>query len=165
MERIESFQIDHTRLQRGLYVSRQDSLAGGGVATTFDIRVCRPYFDYVLDGAAAHTIEHLGATFLRTRSFFADRVIYFGPMGCHTGFYLVIDGKLEVEDVKGTVREMFAWMATFEGPIPGGTEQECGNADYHDVTEARRVAHQYYNEVLLSLDESNTVYPKNDIHE
>lgn len=158
MEQIKSFQIDHTKLQRGLYVARQDKMDGHTV-TTFDIRVCRPYFEQTMDAPAIHTIEHLGATFLRTMSYVSGKVIYFGPMGCQTGFYLIVDGKQEVGDVKGVVREMFAWISTYEGQIPGASKKECGNADMHDLTEARRVAHQFYNEVLLNLDETNTVYP------
>lgn len=161
MEKIKSFQIDHTKLQRGFYVSRIDpSLPDGDhVVTTFDIRICRPYLDQPLDDCAIHTIEHLGATFLRTKGFYANSIVYFGPMGCKTGFVLIIDGRHNVDEVKGTVREMFAWMATYEGPIPGATMKECGNKDLHDLTEARRVAHQYFNEVLCNLDETNTVYP------
>jgi S-ribosylhomocysteine lyase len=161
MEQIRSFQIDHTKLQRGIYVSRVDTLRPSGDAhvTTFDLRLCRPYFDEPLDVCAIHTIEHLGAVFLRTKSYFANDIVYFGPMGCRTGFYLIVDGELSVEDISGTVREMFAWMATFDGPIPGATQKECGNADSHNITEARRIAHQYFNEVLFSLDETNTIYP------
>ena len=160
MEQIRSFQIDHHRLARGLYVHRQDKVGTDGIVTTFDIRICKPYLDFTMDGAAIHTIEHLGATFLRTRSYYADRIVYFGPMGCRTGFYLVVEGDVTVEDISGTMREMFAWMATYEGLVPGATTEECGNADFHDLGEARRIAHQYYNEVLLQLDGTNTVYPK-----
>lgn len=162
MDKIKSFQIDHTRLQSGLYVSRFDPAREGAdhVVTTFDIRICKPYHDQPMDGCAMHTIEHLGATFLRTKSYYADSIIYFGPMGCRTGFYLIIDGKLDVEDVKGTVKEMFAWIATYDGPIPGSTVQECGNAEFHDLQEARRIAHEYFNETLCNLDETNTIYPE-----
>lgn len=165
MEKVSSFQIDHTKLQRGLYVSRQETFDdehGGHTVTTFDIRVCRPYFEQTMDACAIHTIEHLGATFLRSKGFYSKRIIYFGPMGCQTGFYLVIDGKVGVEDVKGTVREMFAWISTYEGPIPGNTKKECGNADMHDITEARAIAHRFFNETLCNLDETNTVYPMAD---
>lgn len=162
MEKISSFQIDHTRLLAGLYVSRIDPAKedAGHSVTTFDLRICRPYRDQPMDGCAMHTIEHLGATFLRTKGYYADSIIYFGPMGCRTGFYLIIDGELDVEDVKGTVREMFAWMATYDGPIPGATVQECGNVEMHDLPEARRIAHRYFNEVLCCLDETNTKYPE-----
>jgi len=159
MERIKSFQIDHRRLDRGLYVHSQDSVGSDGVVTTFDIRVCKPYSDFTMDGAAVHTIEHLGATFLRTRSFFSDRIVYFGPMGCMTGFYLIVEGNVGVDDISGSVREMFAWIATYDGPVPGATEEECGNCEYHDIDEARRIAHCYYNEVLLHLNADNTAYP------
>jgi len=159
MEKIESFQIDHLKLERGLYMHRKDSVGSDGVVTTFDIRICKPYLDFVMDGAAMHTIEHLGASFLRSKSFYSDRIIYFGPMGCKTGFYLVISGDLGVEEISGTVREMFAWISVYEGLVPGATTEECGNAEYHDINEARRIAHQYYNEVLLHLDGTNTVYP------
>ena len=162
MEKIKSFQIDHTRLERGLYISRIDNAVPGGAVcvTTFDLRFCKPYHDQPMDASAIHTIEHLGATFLRWKSYYADKIIYFGPMGCQTGFYLVVAGELTVQDIAGTVREMCAWIATYDGPIPGATEKECGNAALHDLTEARRVAHQYFNEVLCRLDETNTIYPQ-----
>lgn len=160
MERIESFQIDHTRLQRGLYVSRKDTVGDKAVVTTFDIRMCRPYFEQPMDAAAMHTIEHLGATFLRTKGYHADSIVYFGPMGCQTGFYLIVDGDIGIDDVKGMVREMFAWISTYDGPIPGATKKECGNADMHDLYEARRLAHEYFNGTLCNLDETNTNYPE-----
>ena len=165
MEQIRSFQIDHRRLERGLYLHRQDTVGDGGVVTTFDIRVCKPYCDFTMDGAAMHTIEHLGATFLRTESFYAGRIVYFGPMGCGTGFYLIVEGDVSVEDISGTIRAMFAWIATYDGPVPGATEKECGNADFHDLDEARRIAHGYYNEVLLHLCANNTAYPADDNNE
>lgn len=164
MGQVSSFQIDHTRLQRGLYVSRQDTVGEATVITTFDIRMCRPYFEQTMDAAAIHTIEHLGAEFLRTKSYYAPDILYFGPMGCQTGFYLIVAGNLSVEEIKGSVREMFAWIATYDGPVPGSTKKECGNADMHDLTEARRIAHQYYNETLCNLDETNTVYPQENQH-
>ena len=161
MELIESFQVDHTRLERGLYISRVDHACPGGAVcvTTFDLRLCKPYHDRQLDVRAIHTIEHLGATFLRTHSYYADKIIYFGPMGCQTGFYLLVAGEPSVHEISGTVKEMCKWIAAYEGPIPGATELECGNASMHDLTEARRVAHQYFNEVLCNLDENNTIYP------
>ncbi len=162
MEKIRSFQIDHTRLDRGLYVSRIDAEQpnGGHIVTTFDIRVCKPYSDAPMDAAAIHTIEHIGATFLRTESFFSESTIYFGPMGCQTGFYLIIGGNHSVDEVKGTVKEMFSRIAVFDGTIPGSSETECGNASFHNLPEARRIAHKYYNEVLCSLDKTNTIYPR-----
>ena len=164
MEQIKSFQIDHTRLQRGLYVSRVDPQrpVSDFRVTTFDLRMCRPNFDQPLDACAMHTIEHLGATFLRTKSYFALDIIYFGPMGCRTGFYLIVAGEPTVNDIAGTVKEMCAFIATYDGPIPGASVSECGNAGLHDLQEARRIAHQYYNEVLCNLDETNTIYPKQE---
>ena len=157
MEKIESFKIDHRSLKRGLYVSRVDRLKES-VTTTFDIRMREPSKRNPLDGAAMHTIEHIGATFLRNSSFLSERTVYFGPMGCRTGFYLVIDGECSVEEIRGTVKALFRYISVFDNDIPGMSPEECGNFLYHDLIKARAAAFEYFNEVLCFLDESNTTY-------
>jgi S-ribosylhomocysteine lyase len=137
---IPSFQVDHTRLKRGVYVSRVDRV-GDQAVTTYDIRVVRPSWATAMDGAAAHTIEHLGATILRNGPI-ADRVIYFGPMGCLTGFYLILSGEPEVEKVADLVRGVFTQIRDWkdEDGIPGAKIGECGNPMYHDLGRARLTA-------------------------
>jgi S-ribosylhomocysteine lyase len=123
MDTIPSFTVDHNTLMPGLYISRRDL---NNTLTTFDLRFKQPNKEPAIDTAALHAIEHLGATFLRNHANWRDRVIYFGPMGCRTGFYLI----LNVSDVKGVlhlVRDMTKWIANYTGAIPGGTAKECGN--------------------------------------
>ena len=141
MEKIASFQVDHTRLLPGLYVSRRD---GGDKTpvTTFDLRFTRPGKEPVMDTPAIHTIEHLGATFLRS-SPRKDEIIYFGPMGCRTGFYLVMFGCLEAKDVLPLVRETLAFILGFAGPIPGATAKECGNFREQNLDMAKYYARRY----------------------
>ena len=126
MEKIASFQVDHLRLLPGLYVSRRDQF-GGTVLTTFDLRLKQPNQEPVIDQPALHTLEHLGATFLRNHPVWKDRVVYFGPMGCRTGCYMILEGSLTSSDVLPLVREMLAWIAAFKGAIPGAAPAECGN--------------------------------------
>ena len=126
MEKIASFTIDHLKLLPGVYVSRKDKV-GQQVITTFDIRMTRPNFEPVLNTAEVHTIEHLGATFLRNDSEFKDKTIYFGPMGCRTGFYMVLAGDYDSKDVVELVTKMFIFMKDFEGDIPGACAKDCGN--------------------------------------
>ncbi|MDR0388729.1 MAG: S-ribosylhomocysteine lyase, partial [Spirochaetaceae bacterium] len=118
MEKIASFQIDHLRLLPGLYVSRKDRF-GQTVLTTFDLRFKQPNREPVIDMPALHTIEHLGATFLRSHQAWSQRIVYFGPMGCRTGFYLIVEGSLEPKDLLPLIKEMSAWILAFDGPIPG----------------------------------------------
>ena len=126
MEKIASFTIDHLKLLPGVYVSRKDKV-GQQVLTTFDIRMTRPNFEPVLNTAEVHTIEHLGATFLRNDSEFKDKTIYFGPMGCRTGFYMVLAGDYDSKDVVELVTRMFIFMKDFEGDVPGACAKDCGN--------------------------------------
>ena len=130
MEKIASFTIDHLKLLPGVYVSRKDKV-GQQVITTFDIRMTRPNFEPVLNTAEVHTIEHLGATFLRNDSEFKDKTIYFGPMGCRTGFYMVLAGDYDSKDVVELVTRMFIFMKDFEGDVPGACAKDCGN--YLDI--------------------------------
>ncbi len=161
MEKIASFTIDHLRLIPGIYVSRKDAdPVKGGVVTTFDLRMTAPNREPVINTAPLHAIEHLGATFLRNDEEWKDRVLYFGPMGCRTGFYLLLFGDLEPADIADLVRRMFEFMAAFEGEIPGARPEECGNWHDADLVGAKWWADRYLANTLTKLDESNTVYPQ-----
>lgn len=159
MEKIASFTIDHRKLKRGLYVSRKD-IVGNETVTTFDIRMKEPNKEAALNVAAVHTIEHIGATFLRNHKRYAGKTIYFGPMGCLTGFYLILKGDLDSEDIVPLAQEMFKFISEFEGEIPGATEVECGNYRLMDLPQARVDAGKFQTEVLLHLDESQLAYPQ-----
>ena len=144
MERIASFSVDHTKLEPGVYVSRSDADEKTGcVTTTFDLRMTAPNREPVMDTAAVHAIEHLGATFLRNDAEWKDRVIYFGPMGCRTGFYLVLFGVYEPADVADLVLRLFEFARDFEGEIPGATPRDCGNYTFMDLEAARAAAAAY----------------------
>lgn len=135
MERIASFTIDHLNLEAGLYVSRKD-MRENVTVTTFDMRVTAPNKEPVMDMPALHTIEHLGATFLRN-SDIKDDIVYFGPMGCRTGFYIVLFGNLESKDIYETVISMCDFILNFEGDIPGATPKECGNFSEQNLNMAK----------------------------
>lgn len=154
MEKIQSFKIDHLKLKRGLYVSRRDAY-NGACATTFDLRFTLPNREPVMDMPAVHTIEHLGATFLRN-SAQAEKVIYFGPMGCRTGFYLVMFGSLNCGDVLSLVLEMCNFITGFSGPVPGATPAECGNYSEQNLAMAK-----YYTQIYQKslTEEKNFTYP------
>lgn len=159
MKKIDSFKIDHTRLKPGLYVSRYDSVGLFGKLTTFDIRFKAPYKDKPLTPAVAHTIEHLATTWLRS-SALKNSIVYFGPMGCLTGFYLIMKGKLCVRDVQRPLVSLFLWMSNFRNVIPGATKKECGNYMLNDLEFAKKEAYKYLKEILCSLNRDNTMYPK-----
>ena len=142
MEKIESFKVNHELLKRGIYVSRKDYDGDNVIATTFDIRIKEPNREPVLNIAELHTIEHLGATFLRNSSR-KDEVIYFGPMGCRTGFYLVVFGKQSAEDVYPLVLEMCDFILGFEGEIPGAKPEECGNWSEQNLNMAKYYIRRY----------------------
>lgn len=158
MERIASFSIDHRKLKRGIYVSRQDSI-GKETITTFDLRMKVPNHEAVLTPPAAHTIEHIGATFLRNHTTHKEKTIYFGPMGCLTGFYLVLKGDLRSREILPVIREMFLHIADFEGDIPGATPVECGNYSMMDLGSAKKEARTYLEETLLNIDDAQLIYP------
>jgi len=158
MRRIDSFTVDHRRLLRGLYVSRKDRI-GGDTITTFDIRIKEPNREPVIDIPAMHTIEHLGATFLRNDRIWAEKTVYFGPMGCRTGFYAILKGDLSSEDIIMIMKDMFAFIATYEGVVPGASPVECGNYLCQDLPMARWEAGKYLKEVLEHINNVNTVYP------
>lgn len=158
MKKIPSFTIDHIRLERGIYVSRQDNV-GGEVVTTFDVRMKEPNREPVLSPSAIHTIEHLAATFLRNHPVWADRIIYWGPMGCLTGNYLIVKGDLTSVDILPLVKEAFAFVASYEGEVPGATARDCGNYLLMNLPEARWEARKYLTEVLENISEKNLNYP------
>jgi S-ribosylhomocysteine lyase len=157
MEKIASFQVDHLRLLPGLYVSRRDKF-GDTVLTTFDLRFKQPNQEPVIDMPALHTIEHLGATFLRSHKEWAPRVVYFGPMGCRTGFYVILEGSLNSEGALPLLREMLDWIAAFNGPIPGAAPAECGNYSEQNLNMAKWEARRYA-AVLKHPGRENLNYP------
>ena len=159
MNKIPSFPIDHEHLLRGIYVSRKDEV-GGEVVTTFDIRMKEPNREPALHNGALHTIEHLAATYLRNDAEWRDRIVYWGPMGCLTGNYLLLKGDYESKDIVELMRRTFRFVADFEGKIPGAAPQDCGNWLLHDLPMARYEARKYLTEVLDCITEDNLIYPK-----
>ena len=159
MEKIDSFQVNHLTLLPGVYVSRKDRV-GSEVITTFDLRMTRPNYEPVMNTAEVHTLEHLGATFLRNHPVYKDKTIYFGPMGCRTGFYMVLAGDYDSKDVIDLVREMYGFMKDYDDEVPGACARDCGNYLDMNLPMARFVAARYYNEVLKDIDESRMVYPE-----
>lgn len=159
MNKIPSFTINHLKLLRGIYVSRRDQV-GGEVVTTFDIRMKEPNREPALSQGAIHTIEHLAATYLRNEPQWADKIIYWGPMGCLTGNYLVMKGELESKDIVELMKDTFRFIAGFDGEIPGAAPQDCGNWKLHDLQDARREASIYLEEVLEKIGPDNLNYPQ-----
>ena len=158
MEKITSFTIDHIRLQPGLYVSRKDRV-GSETVTTFDLRVTIPNDEPVMNTAEVHTIEHLAATYLRNDPTWKDRVLYFGPMGCRTGFYLLLTGDLTSREALPLVRDCFRFIRDYEGEVPGASPRDCGN--YLDMN--LNMAHywaKHYAALLENIDESRLDYPE-----
>lgn len=159
MKKIESFQVNHLKLKRGLYVSRKDTV-GGSVITTFDIRMKEPNKEPVMNTAELHTMEHLGATYLRNHPIYDDLTIYFGPMGCRTGFYAIFKGDLKSDEIVPVIKEMFLFIANFEGEVPGADAFSCGNYLDINLNMAKYEAKKYYNTVLCNLKEENLNYSK-----
>ena len=159
MEKITSFTIDHLKLVPGLYVSRKD-LAGEQVITTFDIRMTNPNEEPVMNTAEVHTIEHLGATFLRNHRDYASKTLYFGPMGCRTGFYLLLVGDYKSKDIVPLMKEMFAFISDFNGDVPGAAAKDCGNYLDMNLPMANYMAKRYLTEVLENITEKQLVYPE-----
>ncbi len=160
MKKIASFTVDHLRLLRGVYVSRRDVTPSGDVLTTFDIRMTEPNRQKPLDGAAIHAMEHLAATYLRNHPEWGGRVVYWGPMGCLTGNYLIVSGEYEPAGILPLLRETFAFVAGFDGEIPGATPRDCGNFSFMDLDRARLAARRYLDEVLASPGPENLTYPE-----
>ena len=159
MEKIASFTVNHLKLLPGIYVSRRDA-AGDARVTTFDIRMTRPNYEPVMNTAEIHTIEHLGATFLRNHRVFKDRVLYFGPMGCRTGFYLLLSGDYESADIVSLMQELFLFTRDFEGEVPGAAARDCGNYLDMNLPMAKYLAAKFYDEVLEDITESQLIYPE-----
>ncbi len=160
MEKIESFKVNHILLERGLYVSRKDYDENGNVmATTFDIRMKKPNVVPAMNTAEVHTIEHLGATFLRNDPEYNNKTIYFGPMGCRTGFYVVFKGDLTPRDVLDIITKMYEFISNYEGEIPGADEFSCGNYLDQNLTIAKYEAKKYLDEVLYGITDENMIYP------
>lgn len=143
MNKIPSFTINHLTLQPGIYVSRRDITPAGDVLTTFDVRLTAPNREPAASPQALHTIEHLAATYLRNHPQWKDRTVYWGPMGCCTGCYLILQGRLEPDDIRPLLMEMFAFISTFEGEIPGATARDCGNHTFNDLSAARALAARF----------------------
>lgn len=158
MEKIPSFTIDHNRLFRGIYVSRKD-VVGDDMVTTFDIRMKEPNREPALHPGALHTIEHLAATYLRNDAEWKDRIVYWGPMGCLTGNYLLMKGDLQSRDIVGLMQRTFRFVAEFYGEVPGAAPQDCGNYLLHDLPMARLEARKYLEEVLEKITDANLTYP------
>lgn len=157
MKKIPSFTVNHLVLKRGIYVSRKDEV-GGAVVTTFDVRMKEPNREPALSPSALHTIEHLAATFLRNHPVWADKIVYWGPMGCLTGNYLIVKGDLASVDVLPLMQETFRFIAEFEGDVPGASPQDCGNYLLMNLPMARWEAKKYLNEVLECITEENLSY-------
>lgn len=159
MERIASFCVDHNRLLRGIYVSRRDTLPEGGVITTFDIRMTEPNREKALKPEALHAMEHLAATFLRNHRNWGDKIVYWGPMGCCTGNYLLVKGDYDSVDIVELMKETMHFVAGFDGSIPGASPVECGNFSFMDLEGAREAANKYLCEILERIEPENLSYP------
>lgn len=159
MKRIGSFSIDHNRLQRGIFISRRDVTENGDVVTTFDIRMTLPNREDYIQPRAMHALEHLGATFLRNHPYWKDYIIYWGPMGCCTGFYLIVKGDRESSEMVQPLRETMEFIAGFDGDIPGASAVECGNYTFMDKDGAKKAAVSYL-ETLRNIKEENLLYPE-----
>ena len=157
MKNISSFEIDHTKLLPGLYVSRKDYI-GSEVVTTFDLRVCRPNVDSAMSTDEIHTIEHIAATYLRNEPKWSDKVVYFGPMGCRSGFYLILAGSHASSDILSLVCDCFNYISNFTGDIPGATAEGCGNYLDMNLPLAKSRAKNYF-EILSNATSEQLVYP------
>ena len=159
MEKIASFTIDHIHMVRGIYLSRVDEV-GNDYVSTFDIRMKEPNREPVLDVPTLHAMEHLAATFLRNDPGWAERTIYFGPMGCRTGNYVLFKGKLESAEIVEIMKQMFQFIAAYEGEIPGASAKDCGNYLSMDLPMAKYESQKYLDEILSHIKEENLHYPQ-----
>lgn len=158
MEKIASFTIDHIKLQPGVYVSRKDTV-GAETVTTFDLRMTSPNEEPVMNTAEVHTIEHLGATFLRNHPVYGKKTIYFGPMGCRTGFYLLLAGDLTSKDIVPLMVEMFEFIRDYKDEVPGASPKDCGNYLDMNLGMANWLAKRYLDNVLYNIGEDRLNYP------
>ena len=159
MEKITSFTIDHIRLVPGVYVSRKDPI-GNEIITTFDLRMTSPNDEPVMNTAEMHAIEHLAATFLRNHPVFGNKIIYFGPMGCRTGFYLLLAGDYESKDIVSLMIEMFEFIRDFRGDVPGAAPKDCGNYLDMNLGMANYLANRYLENTLYNIDAAHLIYPE-----
>lgn len=159
MKQITSFTIDHLKLLPGIYASRKDTV-GSETITTFDLRMTRPNFEPVMNTAEMHTIEHLAATFLRNHETFGSKIIYFGPMGCRTGFYLLLAGDYRSTDIVPLIKELFTFIRDFKGDVPGAAAFNCGNYLDMNLPMANYLAKKYLEEVLEIIDDTRLTYPE-----
>lgn len=159
MEKIASFTINHLTLLRGVYLSRRDTTPSGDVISTFDVRMTEPNRQPALSPEALHAMEHLAATFLRNHPQWAGKVVYWGPMGCCTGNYLLLSGSYTSRQILPLVIETMEFVAGFDGEVPGATPRDCGNYSFMDLAEAKRCARQYLDQVLLCATDANLNYP------
>ncbi len=159
MEKITSFTIDHIRLLPGVYVSRRDTV-GQEVITTFDLRMTSPNDEPVMNTAEVHTIEHLGATFLRNHQDYGKKTVYFGPMGCRTGFYLLLAGDYRSRDILPLITQMFEFIRDYRGEVPGASARDCGNYLDMNLGMANLLADRYLQQVLYHIDDSRLIYPE-----
>lgn len=159
MKKIASFTIDHERLEPGIYVSRRDTTPTGDVITTFDIRMTRPNREPALTPKSLHAMEHLAATFLRNHAEWQNRIVYWGPMGCCTGNYLLVQGECSSRDILPLIRETMRFVAAFEGEVPGATPRDCGNYSFMDLDQAKKDARRYL-DVLDNATDVNLNYPE-----
>lgn len=159
MEKIASFTIDHIKLQPGVYVSRKDKV-GAETVTTFDLRMTSPNDEPVMNTAEVHTMEHLGATFLRNHPAYGSKIIYFGPMGCRTGFYLLLAGDYSSADIVPLIVEMYEFMRDFQGEVPGASAKDCGNYLDMNLNMAKYLAKKYLDQVLYDIGEDRLIYPE-----
>lgn len=159
MKKIASFTVNHLKLEPGIYVSRKDHF-GNVTLTTFDLRMTAPNREPVMNTAELHTIEHLGATFLRNDPQWMDRVVYFGPMGCRTGCYVILEGDLESQDIVDLITRMFEFIRDFEGDIPGAAARDCGNYLDQNLTMAKWLAKRYLDHTLYGITKEHLVYPE-----
>lgn len=161
MEKITSFTIDHIKLEPGIYVSRKDHV-GEEIITTFDLRMTSPNDEPVMNTAEVHTIEHLAATFLRNDKEYGDKTIYFGPMGCRTGFYLLLAGDYQSWDIVELITKLYEFIRDFEGEVPGASAKDCGNYLDMNLGMAKYLAKRYLTQTLYDIDEKHLVYPDNE---
>ena len=159
MKKIASFTIDHERLEPGIYVSRRDTTPAGDVITTFDIRMTRPNREPALTPKSLHAMAHLAATFLRNHEEWQNRIVYWGPMGCCTGNYLLVQGECSSRDILPLIRETMRFVAGFEGEVPGATPRDCGNYSFMDLDQAKKDARRYL-DVLDNATDVNLNYPE-----
>lgn len=159
MKKIESFQVNHLILKRGIYLSRRDFIEDNCIST-FDIRMKEPNNEPVINTAELHAMEHLGATFLRNHQEYNEKTVYFGPMGCRTGFYVIFKGELKSEDVVGIITELFEFISKYQGIVPGADAASCGNYLDMNLNMAKYEAKKYLKEVLYNIEKENLYYSK-----